>query len=119
LSFEPPPAIHVEERVVIAVMPEEIDLANARQLAASVIGAVPNDALGVVLDLVSTTYLDSSGIHLVFDLSERLRARQQRLALAVPDGSHIRRVLDLVDVTVGAAVEPTVDAAAAAVRAAV
>ena len=43
MSFEPPPAIHVEERVVIAVMPEEIDLANARQLAASVIGAVPNE----------------------------------------------------------------------------
>ena len=117
MTIEPPPDTRIEDGVVIVSMPEEIDLANAKQLGASVRGAVPNEAVGVVLDLSSTTYLDSSGVHLVFDLAERLRARQQRLALAVPEASHIRRVLDLVDVTVAAGLAPDVEDAAAAVRA--
>ena len=108
--------IRTEEGVVIARLVGEIDLANARAIGSLVAGAVPNDAAGVVLDLSDTTYLDSSGVHLVFELSERLSGRQQRLALAVPEGSRIRRVLDLVNVQAALPVELTVDAAAAAAR---
>jgi len=100
-----PPHITVDDHVVIAALPEEIDLANARAIAAMVSAAVPNDAVGVVLDLSATTYLDSSGVHLVFDLAARLTARQQTLALAVPETSNVRRVLELVDVTVVAPME--------------
>lgn len=111
-----PPQITVDDRVVVALLPEEVDLANARGITAMVSAAVPNDAVGVVLDLSRTTYLDSSGVHLVFDLAERLTARQQRLVLAVPEGSNVRRVLDLVDVTVAAAMEPDLVAAKALAR---
>jgi anti-anti-sigma factor len=99
--------IRTEEGVVIARLVGEIDLANARAIGSLVAGAVPNDADGVVLDLSDTTYLDSSGVHLVFDLNERLRERQQRLVLAIPEGSRVRRVLDLVNV--GAVVPVTVE----------
>jgi anti-anti-sigma factor len=96
-----PPQITIDDDgVVIAALPEEIDLANARGITSMVAGAVPNDAVGLVLDLSGTTYLDSSGVHLVFDLADRLQARQQNLVLAVPETSNVRRVLELVDVTV-------------------
>jgi anti-anti-sigma factor len=77
---------------------------------------VPNDAAGVVLDLSDTTYLDSSGVHLVFDLAERLSSRQQRLVLTLPEGSRIRRVLDLVNVQAALPIELTVDAATTTAR---
>jgi anti-anti-sigma factor len=96
--------IRTEGAVVIARLIGEIDLANARGIGSLVAGAVTNEAAGVVLDMSDTTYLDSSGVHLVFDLNERLTGRQQRLVLVVPEESRIRRVLDLVNV---AAVVPT------------
>ncbi|HEX8054067.1 MAG TPA: STAS domain-containing protein [Thermoleophilaceae bacterium] len=101
-----PPQITIDEGVVIAALPDEIDLANARGITSMVSAAVPNEAVGVVLDLSGTTYLDSSGVHLIFDLADRLGARQQRLVLAVPETSNVRRVLELVDVTVVAAMVP-------------
>ena len=110
--------IRVDDGVVVARLIGEIDLANARPIGSLVAGSVTNDAAGVVLDLSETTYLDSSGVHLVFDLAERLSGRQQRLALAVPEGSRIRRVLDLVNVKAAVPVALTVDEAVAAVRAA-
>lgn len=95
-----PPHITLDDDVVVAALPEEIDLANARGITSMVAAAVPNEAVGVVLDLSATTYLDSSGVHLVFDLADRLAARQQTLVLAVPEHSNVRRVLELVDVSV-------------------
>ncbi|HEX8743994.1 MAG TPA: STAS domain-containing protein [Thermoleophilaceae bacterium] len=112
-----PPHITVDDRVVIAALPEEIDLANARGIASMVSAAVPNEAVGLVLDLSGTTYLDSSGVHLVFDLADRLQARQQTLVLAVPELSNVRRVLELVDVTVVAPMESDLAAAKARARA--
>ena len=100
-----PPQITIDDGVVVAALPEEIDLANARGIGSIVAAAVPNEAVGVVLDLSGTTYLDSSGVHLVFDLADRLGARQQRLVLAVPETSNVRRVLELVDVGVVAPME--------------
>jgi len=90
--------ITTEDTIVVARLKGEIDLANAKPIGSLVAGAVANDATGVVLDLTETTYLDSSGVHLVFDLNERLVARQQRLVLAIPAESRIRRVLELVNV---------------------
>jgi anti-anti-sigma factor len=108
--------IRTEDDVVIASLSGEIDLANARAIGSLIAGAVSNDAVGVVLDLSDTSYLDSSGVHLIFDLAERLSGRQQRLALVVPEGSRIRRVLDLVNVQAAVPVELTAEAAAAAAR---
>ena len=65
-----------------------------------------NEALSLVLDLSGVTYLDSSGIRLVFRLSRGLRNRQQDLHLVVPAGSRVRRPLDLSGVDAVARVVP-------------
>lgn len=89
--------IDAEGDVIVARLSGEIDLANARDVGAEIGGAIPNSALGLVLDLTATTYLDSSGVQVVFELAERLRGRQQLLRVVVPAGAPIRRVLRVVE----------------------
>jgi anti-anti-sigma factor len=106
-------AVATEGDVLVARLSGEIDLANAKPIGSAISGAVNNELAGVVVDLSDVTYLDSSGVHLIFDLAERLAARQQVLALAVPEGARIRRVLELVNVDSVAVVEPTPEGARA------
>jgi anti-anti-sigma factor len=73
----------------------EVDLSNARALLDAVAAAVPDEAAALVLDLTSTTYLDSAGIAALFRLGERLRLRRQDLRLVVAPDSAIRPVLRL------------------------
>jgi anti-anti-sigma factor len=82
--------------IVVAAVSGEIDMASAKAVGGQLSDAVPNQALGLVVDLSGTSYLDSSGISLIFELAERLRRRQQQLMLVVPPHSPIRRVLNIV-----------------------
>jgi anti-anti-sigma factor len=84
--------------LVVATISGEVDPSNARSLGRDLTERVPNDAMGVVLDLTDVEYLDSSGVQMVFELAERLEARQQRLAVVVPQGAPAWRVLDIVSV---------------------
>jgi anti-anti-sigma factor len=83
--------------IPVARMTGEVDSSNARDLGASLVDAVPNQAMGMVLDLSETTYLDSSGIQLLFELAERLARRQQELRLVVPPESFVADVLAAVN----------------------
>jgi anti-anti-sigma factor len=103
--------------VVIARLSGEIDLSNAAQVGEDLGAAVPNSALGLVLDLTATTYLDSSGVHLIFGLGERLSRRQQQLRVVVPEGAPIRRVLRIVDLGASVPVLANVEEAVAEIRA--
>jgi anti-anti-sigma factor len=78
---------------VVARVSGEVDLSNATSVREQVLEAVPNSASALVLDLTETSYLDSSGVRLIFELAERLRNRGQEFELVVPEGSLIRRVL--------------------------
>lgn len=111
MSIDETLAVATEDGVLVARLSGEIDLANAKPIGTAISAAVDNELAGVVIDLTDVSYLDSSGVHLVFDLAERLAARQQMLALAVPEGARIRRVLDLVNVDAVAAIEPTLEQA--------
>ena len=104
------------EDVVVARLSGEVDLSNAAEVGDQLAAGVPNSALGLVLDLTATTYLDSSGVHLVFDLAERLRTRQQQLRIVVPTGAPIRRVLRIVELGDTVPVLATVDEAVEAIR---
>jgi anti-anti-sigma factor len=104
--------------VVVARISGEIDLSNAAQLGEELGARVPNSALGLVIDLTATDYLDSSGVHLVFDLAERLQTRQQQLRIVVPEGAPIRRVLRIVELDGAVPVRATVDEAVEQIRAA-
>jgi anti-anti-sigma factor len=106
------------EDVVVARLTGEIDLSNASEVGETLSAAVPNTALGLVIDLTATAYLDSSGVHLLFDLAERLQRRQQQLRVVVPDGAPVRRVLRIVELDESVPVTARVEDAVAAIRAA-
>ena len=68
---------------------------SAPPLSTATPTGLPSASSGLILDLSEVTYLDSSGIHLLFDLGRRLAARRQALRLVVPPGAPMRRVLEL------------------------
>jgi anti-anti-sigma factor len=92
-------ALHMEtlQDVPVARLVGEVDASNARELGERLIHAVPNIAMGLVLDLSETTYVDSSGVQLLFELADRLRRRQQDLHLVVPPDSFVADVMDAVN----------------------
>jgi anti-anti-sigma factor len=83
------------EAVLVATVDGEIDSSNAAELRLALSERLPSASSALVLDLSAVSYLDSSGIHLLFDLGRRLAARRQALRLVVPDGAPMRRVLEL------------------------
>ena len=105
--------------VVVARVAGEVDLSNAAVLGEQLAAAVPNSALGLVIDLTATAYLDSSGVHLVFDLADRLRQRQQQMRIVAPEGAPVRRILRIVEMGATVPVLPDVEAAVADIRSAV
>lgn len=76
----------------------EIDMSNAFELGQALQNAVGHSAAGLVIDFSETHYLDSAGLHFIFDLGKRLRDRGQRLYLVVPPESPVQSVLDIVRV---------------------
>src|SRR5436853_3483263 len=112
------PMLSTEDRdgVMVAHVTGEVDLANAARLGRALARAIPNDAVGVVIDLSSTTYLDSSGVSLVFDLAERLKARQQLVRVALPEDAPLRRVLRVVNLESVAPIVASQGDAVAAIR---
>jgi anti-sigma B factor antagonist len=85
----------ITEGVLVAHVSGEIDISNATELAGAVSDRTPNDAVGVVLELSDIDYLDSAGIHMVYRLRERLRARGQSMAVVVPAASPVIDALRL------------------------
>ena len=86
-----------EERgsILVASVTGEIDGSNAADLRLALADRLPSTASALVLDLTNASYLDSAGIHSVFELGRRLAARRQSLRLVVPAEAPMRRVLEL------------------------
>jgi anti-anti-sigma factor len=82
----------------IARIRGEIDMSNAGELGVTLQNSVVQSAAGLVIDFSETEYLDSAGLHFVFELGKRLRDRGQRLYLVVPQASPVSAVLDIVNV---------------------
>jgi anti-anti-sigma factor len=110
-------AIEDAEGVTVAAVKGEIDLSNAEALRQSIADAVPNHALGLVIDFSQLRYLDSSGIRLLFDMARRLDRRQQRLATVVAPGSPVREILGVAGAEGHLALEGTLAEALDRVRA--
>jgi anti-anti-sigma factor len=87
------------ERVVIARLTGEIDLSNADGIEGAIAEATPNHALALILDIGALDYLDSAGIHLIYTLREKLRARGQSLRLIIPADSPANDALRLAGVS--------------------
>lgn len=111
--------VSVEERhdVAVAHVSGEIDMTNALDVERLLESAVPPDAAGLVIDLTEVTYLNSTMIKSLFDLSERLRRRHQDLRVAMAEHAQMRRLLLLVNLHHIIPLDSTVEEAVVQIRA--
>lgn len=86
-------SLESEGDVELARVAGEVDASNVDELNHRLLGAVSNESRALVLDLTETSYIDSSGISLIFDAAARLRNRRQELRLVVPPRSFVGEVL--------------------------
>jgi anti-anti-sigma factor len=107
-----------DDDIVLASLSGEIDLSNADALEAELVGAAPDAARAVVLDLGATSYLDSAGVRLVFRLARRLHECGQTLHLVAPVDAPVRRVVVLTHMQEVATLDATAEEALASARAA-
>jgi anti-anti-sigma factor len=105
-----------EQEIVIATVTGEIDMANAKALFTRIVAQLDNRALGLILDLSATRYLDSSGLQALFDLRERTQARGQGLRVVAPANSPPRRLIELVGAQTALALCIELEDARAALR---
>jgi anti-anti-sigma factor len=108
--------LRVRERgaLVMAAVEGEIDLSNAPSLLDELTAAVPNTARGLVVDLLALEFLDSSGIHMLYDLAERLATRQQGFAVVLEPDAPPRRAIEVSGVEPATWLQPDVAAALSA-----
>jgi anti-anti-sigma factor len=103
--------ITLARHALIARLSGEVDMSNAEEMGATVIGATPNEASGVVLDLSAVEYLDSAGIYVIFGMRASLQARGQSLILVIPPESPVHDALRLSGVDRPGETAETVDEA--------
>jgi anti-sigma B factor antagonist len=108
--------VTVTNDVVLARMGGDIDLANTPAISAKVLESVPNDAVGVVIDLSGVRYIDSVGIRMLFNFVRTLHASRQGMAVALPDDSPLRNLLKITHLDEATVFRATVDEAAVALR---
>lgn len=83
--------------VVIAHLTGELDIAGAPATGAQIEQAVPNSALGLVVNMSKLEFIDSSGVAMLFALVRRLSSRRQALRVVAPEGQPVARVLEIVE----------------------
>ena len=111
----PNATIGVEDGIVIASLTGEIDLSNAAEITDALLGSVPNEALGLVIDLSDVSYLDSAGVRMLAELDHRLGWRAQALRVVAPEASRSRRVLTIAGLERVLSITTSVEAARSSV----
>jgi anti-sigma B factor antagonist len=101
--------------VELARVAGEVDASNVDDLSQRLLASVSNQARAVVIDLRDTSYIDSSGISLIFDAAARLRNRRQELRLVVTPRSFVGEVLAAVSMEQSVAIDPALDDALRAI----
>jgi anti-anti-sigma factor len=99
-------SLETQGDVELAQVAGEVDASNVDQLSEKLLDGVAKDARAVVLDLTNTSYIDSSGISLIFDAAARLRNRRQQLRLVVPPHSFVGEVLSAVSMQESVPIDP-------------
>jgi anti-anti-sigma factor len=92
--------------IELAQVAGEIDASNVAELSRRLLDAVSNQARALVLDLTDTSYIDSSGISLIFDAAARMRNRRQQLRLVVRPRSFVSEVLAAVSIEDSIPIDP-------------
>jgi anti-anti-sigma factor len=81
----------------VAKIVGEVDISNVEQVEKALESLQSGHDRICVVDLTGGEYFDSAGIRLLFSLAMRMRTRRQELHVIVPEGSVIRRVLEITD----------------------
>ena len=107
--------LRIEERdeVVMARLAGELDVSMAPSIGDRIAEAVPASAHALVVDLTELSFIDSSGIAMLFSLARRLASRRQQLSVVAPEGQPVVRVLELVEFERAAPVHESLEAAMA------
>jgi anti-sigma B factor antagonist len=116
VTTDPDVQVDYHGSVGVITLTGEVDIVQAHELRGRLMGAVRNEDLGLVVDLTRAAYIDSVGVSLLFELAEKLEERQLRLALVVPEGGLVERVLTIVNVASVAESHRTVEDALSAIR---
>jgi anti-anti-sigma factor len=101
---------------LVAHLSGEVDMTNIDDLRRAVVDRLTQQSAGLVLDLAALDYLDSAGIHLLYDLANLLRTRGQRLGLVVPPGTRAESTLRYAAVLTQLESRATLDDALAVLR---
>ena len=102
--------------VVTALIEGEIDMSNAPAIGNRLRDLLTNRSEALVVDLSGTTYMDSSGIALLFSLADELQRRQQRLHLVLPEDSQLVRAIRITGLDRAVPTHGTVEEALAETR---
>jgi stage II sporulation protein AA (anti-sigma F factor antagonist) len=116
LTEHPNVTIAADDGVVVASLSGEIDLSNAAEITDALLGGVPNEALGLVIDLSEVSYIDSAGVRMLAELDHRLGWRAQTLRVVAPEESRSRRVLEIAGLERVLSLDTTVEAARTSVQ---
>ena len=101
-------SIESDGDIEVARVAGEVDASNVSDLSQRLLDAVSNKARALVLDLTETSYIDSSGISLIFDAAARMRNRRQQLRLVVTPRSFVGEVLAAVSMEDSVPIDPAV-----------
>jgi anti-anti-sigma factor len=93
----------------------ELDISNVDTLRDAAM-QVPNQALGLVVDLSETTFIDSATVGLLFELKQSLLRRSQALRVVCPAGTPAERVLEMMSFDKATRSESSAEEAAEAIR---
>jgi anti-anti-sigma factor len=116
VTEHPNVTIAADDGVVVASLSGEIDLSNAAEITNALLRGVPNEALGLVIDLSEVSYLDSAGVRMLAELDHRLGWRAQVLRVVAPEASRSRRVLEIAGLERVLSIDITLDAARTGVQ---
>jgi anti-anti-sigma factor len=94
----------------------EIDASNSGEISDRLRAALSNRSEVLVVDLTGTTYIDSAGLNILFELAIALRERQQQLHLVVGRPSPIARMVAIVGLDAAVPTHPTRASALDAIR---
>ena len=90
VARQPGPAMTLEradeQGVRVVQVAGELDMSNIRALRDAT-SALPNDALGIVIDLRGASFIDSATIGLLYELNSALARRRQALRVLCAAGS--------------------------------
>ena len=107
--------LDLEERgeIVVARVGGELDVSEAPLMGDRIAEALPTSARGLVIDFTELSFIDSSGIAMLFGLARRLSSRRQALRVVAPAGEPVARVLEIVEFDRAAAVHSDLESAVA------